>query len=95
MEMEILSGLIEGSLQLEAGRDLWHKRLKANMEELGYMQCHRDHAVFWIGTQTNGNWDVCTFWVDNKTGIGYCQWLDHMQEMFLCKYGILGKGKLN
>jgi len=40
------------------------------MEEPGYTQCPRGHAVFRVGTWKNGDWAVCTFWVDDETGVG-------------------------
>ena len=33
----------------QTGR-IWHERLKVDVEELGYTQCHRDNAVCQIGT---------------------------------------------
>ena len=53
----------------QAGR-IWNERLKADMEDLEYTQCQRDHAVFWIGTQITGDWAMCAFRVDDETGIG-------------------------
>jgi len=65
------------------------------MEELGYTQCHRDHAVFRIGTCGKGDWAVCAFWVDDETGIGSREQLDRVSSMFGRKYGISGKGELS
>jgi hypothetical protein len=48
----------EGALQ--AGR-IWHERLKADIEELGYTQCPRDHAVFYIGTWGQADWGDMRF----------------------------------
>ena len=64
------------------------------MEELGYMQCHRDNAIFRISTWEKGDWAVCAFWVNDKTGIGSCEQLDHIADMFHQKYGISGEGEL-
>ena len=44
----------------QAGR-IWHKWLKADMEDLGFTQCPRDHAVFCIGTWGQDDWTICAF----------------------------------
>ena len=41
--------LLKGLYGLKQAGRIWHKRLKADMEELGCVQCQRDHAVFRIG----------------------------------------------
>src|SRR5258706_10236342 len=64
------------------------------MEELGFTQCHRDHAVFRIGKREKGNWAVCAFWVDDETGVGSREELDRVADMFRRKYGITGEGDL-
>ena len=68
--MEIPSGKLQKGLYglKQAGR-IWHERVETDVEESGYTQCHRDHAVFRIGTLKKGDWGVCAFWVD-ETGIG-------------------------
>ena len=38
--------LLKGLYSLKQAGHIWHKRLKADMEELGYVQCIQDHAVF-------------------------------------------------
>ena len=43
--------LLKGLYGLKQLGRIWHERLKVDMEELVYTQCHRDHAVFRIGTQ--------------------------------------------
>ena len=65
------------------------------MEELGYTRCHRDHAVFRIGTREKGNWAVCAFWVDDENGVGSREQLDRVAGMFRRKYGISGVGELD
>ena len=64
------------------------------MEELGFMQCQGDHAVFRIGDWGSPDWAVCAFWVDNETGVGSRQQLDRVASMFSRKYGISGKGEM-
>ena len=64
------------------------------MEELGYTQCQRDHAVFRIGTRKTGDWAVCAFWVDDEAGIGSRERLYRVADMFRQKYGISGEGEL-
>ena len=77
----------------QAGR-IWHERLKADMEELGFVQCPRDHAVFRIGTWRKDDWAVCAFWVDDETGVGSPHQLQRVSAMFKNKYGISGEGEL-
>jgi hypothetical protein len=62
--------LLKGLYGLKQAGRSWHERLKADMEELGYVQCQRDHAVFKVGTWKKGDWAVCAFWVDDVPGIG-------------------------
>jgi len=40
---------------LKQASRIWHKKLKANMEELGFVHCQRDHAVFRIGDWRSGD----------------------------------------
>jgi Reverse transcriptase (RNA-dependent DNA polymerase) len=42
--------LLKGLYGLQQAGRIWHERLKADMQELGYVQCPRDNAVFRIGT---------------------------------------------
>jgi len=86
--------LLKGLYGLKQAGRIWHERLKADMEELGYTQCPRDHAVFRIGTWTKDDWAICTFWVDNETGVGARYQLDRVAKMFQQKYGITGEGEL-
>ena len=79
----------EGPLQIEAG---WHERHKANMEELGFLQCQRDHTVFRIGDLGNPDWAVSAFWVD-ETGMGSRQQLERVATMFSRNYGISREGR--
>jgi len=62
------------------------------MEEFGYTQCPRDHAVFCTGTWRMNAWAVCVFWVDEETGIGSRQQLDRVDEMLHRNYGLSGEG---
>ena len=78
----------------QAGR-IWHERLKADMEDLGFVQCPRDHAVFRIGTWRKDDWAICAFWVDDETGIGSPSQLQRVADMFKNKYGISGEGELS
>ena len=73
----------------QAGR-ISHERLKTDIDELGYTKCHRDHAVFRIGTRKTGDSAVCAFWVNDKTGIGSREQLYRVTDMFRRKYGISG-----
>ena len=50
--------LLKGLYGLKRAGRIWHDRLKADMEELGYMQCPRDHTTR-IGTWTKDDWAVC------------------------------------
>src|SRR5258706_4458937 len=84
--------LLKGLYGLKQAGRIWHERLKADMEELGYVQCNRDHAVFRIGNRRDGNWAVCAFWVDDETGVGSREQLDRVADMFRQKYGISGEG---
>ena len=77
----------------QAGR-IWHERLKADMEQLGFVQCPRDHAVFRIGTWKRADWAVCAFWVDDETGVGSLHQLQRVAAMFKSKYGISGEGEM-
>ena len=86
--------LLKGLYGLKQAGWIWHERLKADMEGLGYVQCKRDHAVFRIGNRSDGNWAVCAFWVDDETGVGSREQLDRVADMFCHKYGISGKGDL-
>ena len=52
---------LKGLYSLEQVGRIWHERLKADMEELGYTKCHRENAVFIIGTRKKGDWAVCAF----------------------------------
>jgi len=38
--------LQKGLYRLRQASRIWHEKLKADMEELSFMQCQRDHAVF-------------------------------------------------
>ena len=91
---ETIWKLLKGLYSLKQVGHIWHERLKADMEELGYTQCHRDNAVFRISTWKKGDWAVCAFWVDDKTGIGSHKQLDCVADMFHWKYGISGEGEL-
>ena len=82
---------LKGLYGLNTGR-IWHKRSKADMEELGYTQCQRDHAVFRIGIWKTSDWVVCAFWVDYETGIGSGEHLYLVADMFRWKYGLSGGG---
>ena len=73
---------------------IWHEKLKADMEELGFVQCQRDHAVFRHGEWGSPDWAVCAFWVDDETGVGSRQQLDRVASMFNQKYGISGEGEM-
>ena len=86
--------LLKGLYGLKQAGRIWHERLKADMEELGYTQCQRDHAVFRIGTRKTGNLAVCAFWVDDETSIGSREQLDRVADMFHQRYGISGEGEL-
>lgn len=87
--------LLKGLYGLKQAGCIWHERLKADMEDLGYVQCQRDHAVFRYRTRANGDWAVCTFWVDDETGVSSQEELDQVADMFCRKYRILGKGDLH
>jgi len=87
--------LLKGLYGLKQAGRIWHESLKADMEELGFTQCHRDHAVFRIGKREKGNWAVCAFWVDDETGVGSREQLDRVADMFRRKYGISGEGELD
>ena len=91
---ETIWKLLKGLYSLKQAGCIWHERLKADMEELGYTQCHRDNAVFRINTWKKGDWAVCAFWVDDKMGIRSREQLDCVADMFHQKYGISGKGEL-
>jgi len=41
--------LQKGLYGLKQASRIWHEKLKADTEELGFVQCQRDHAVFRIG----------------------------------------------
>ena len=77
----------------QAGR-IWHERLKADMEQLGFIQCPKDNAVFRIGSWRKGDWAVCAFWVDDEMGVGSPHQLQQVAAMFKNKYGISGEGEL-
>ena len=83
--------LLNGLYGLKQAGRIWHERLKTGMDELGYMQCYRDHAVFRIGTRRTGDWAVCAFWVNDETGIGSREQLDRVADMLRWKYGISGE----
>jgi hypothetical protein len=86
--------LMKGLYGLKQAGRIWHDRLKADMEELGFAQCSRDYAVFRIGTGRADDWVVCAIWVDDETGIGSHQQLYRVEEMFRRKYGISSEGEL-
>jgi len=69
----------------EAGR-IWNKELKADMEELGFVQCQWDHAIFCHSKWGSPDWAVWAIWVDDETGVGSCQQPDHVASMFNQKY---------
>jgi len=79
---------------LKQASRIWHEKLKADMEELGFVQCQQDHAVFCHGEWGSPDWAVCAFWVDDEMGVGSCQQLDRVASMFNQKYGISGKGEM-
>ena len=64
------------------------------MKELGFVQCQRDHTVFRIGDWGSPDWAVCAFWVDDETGVGFRQQLEHVTRMFSRKYGISCEGEM-
>lgn len=84
--------LLKGLYGLKQAGRIWHERLKADMNELGFVQCPRDHAVLCIGTWGRDDWAACAFWVDDETGVGSRTQLDRLAAMF--KYGISGEGEL-
>jgi len=53
--------LLKGLYSLKQAGRIWHDQLKADMVEMGFTQCPRDHAVFQIGTWRNDDWAVCAF----------------------------------
>lgn len=55
---------------------VWHERLKANINELGFIQYPCNHAVFCIRTWKSPEWQFCTFWVNDRTGVGSQHQLD-------------------
>jgi len=65
------------------------------MEELGFMQCQRGHTIFCTGKWGSCNQAVCAFWVNDETGVGPCQELDHVLLMFSQKYRTSGKGEMH
>ena len=77
----------------QAGR-IWHERLNNDMEELGFMQCQRDHAVLRIGEWRSRDWAVCAFCVDDETGVGSHQRLDRVSSVFSQKCGISGEREM-
>jgi len=83
--------LLKGLYEPKQAVRIWHERLKADMEELGFLQCQRDHAVFPIGDRGSPDWVV---WVDNETGVGSRQQLERVSRMFSWKYGISGEGQM-
>ena len=85
--------ILERPYGLNAGR-ICQERPKADMEELGYTQCQRGHAVFQIGTWKMGDWAVCAFWVGDEAGIGFLEQLYRVADMFRRKYGQSGEGEL-
>jgi hypothetical protein len=84
--------LLKGLYGLKQAGRIWHDRLKADMKDLGYTQCPRNHAVFRIGTWRQEDWAVCAFWVDDETRVGSRYQLDRVEKMFRQKYGIAGEG---
>ena len=86
--------LQKGLYELKQAGRIWHEKLKADMEELGFVQCQRDHAVFRHGEWGSPDWAVCAFWVDDETGVGSRQQLDRVASMFNQKYGISGEGEM-
>lgn len=86
--------LLKGLYGLKQAGRIWHEWLKANMTKLGFTQCHRDHAVFHIGSWGGDDWAACAFWVNDQTGVGSQYQLDCVAAMFCQKYGISGEGDL-
>ena len=86
--------LLKGLYGLKQAGRIWHEWLKADMNELGYTQCSRDHAVFSLGNWGSDDWTACAFWVDDEVGIGSRAQLDRVATMFDRKYGITGEGEL-
>jgi hypothetical protein len=86
--------LLKGLYGLKQAGRIWHERLKADMQEIGFTQCPRDNAVFHIGTWRHDDWAPCAFWVDDETGVGSLHQLERVAEMFSRKYGISGRGEL-
>ncbi len=64
------------------------------MEQLGFVQCPKDNAVFQIGSWRKNDWAICAFWVDDETGVGSPYQLQRVATMFKNKYGISGEGEL-
>ena len=64
------------------------------MEELGFVQCQRGHTIFCTSKWGSCNQAVCAFWVNDETGVGPCQELDHVLLMFSQKYRTSGKGEM-
>ena len=62
--------LLKGLYGLKRAGRICNERFKANMEELGFVQCPRDGTVLRVGTRRSDDWAACTFWVDGETGIG-------------------------
>ena len=87
--------LLKGLYGLKQAGRICHEGPKGDMEELGYTQCHRGHAVLLIGTRRKSNWAVWAFWVDDETSIGSREQLDRVAGMFRRKDGISGEGELD
>ena len=75
----------------EKSKHIWHEWLKVNMQEIRFIQCSRDHAVFCIGTWKS---DGVHLWVGNETGTGPTYQLEWVSMMFSHNCGFLGIGEL-
>jgi len=75
----------------QTGR-IWNEKLNTYMEELGFVQCQRDHTVFRIGDWRSPDWAI--FWVDDETGVGSRQQLARVASMFGRKHAISGEGEM-
>ena len=62
--------LLKGLYSLKQAGRIWHERLKADMEELGYAQCQRDYAMFRIGTWKTGDWPCVHFGLMTRLALG-------------------------
>jgi hypothetical protein len=84
--------LLKGLYGLKQAGRIWHERLKADMEELGYVQCQRDHAVFRSALGRRATGPCAPFGSTTRPALGLREQLSRVAEHVPPEVWDIGRG---